>query len=350
MGRRNKVKPLSQIPVPDFIPSKVRPPLLVVLGSPTEVIHLLSAMPEVEATCWQMDLFQADRLRMELSQYGLKAKVETSGDVWDLPELFGTVIYLPPRRGERELKIDMVDQSQHVLRERGTFMVWSPYDNDPFFGSLLKKIYGRIHIPQMLNEERSTLIWTTRETERPRRRHEVTIQCRIHEGESKRFVSRPGTFSYGKFDNGARALCEVMEIEPGDRILDLGCGIGTNGIFAAQAGGESCHVAFVDSNMRATALTELNAKANGVGNFEIFATSTVEGPQEDSFDVCLANPPYFANSTIAQLFIQRGKQLLTPQGKFYIVTKQTEVLAKAVVEVFEEAEAIEHRGYTILVA
>ena len=52
----------------------------------------------------------------------------------------------------------------------------------------------------------------------------MTFQVKIGDGPSCRFLSRPGTFSYGRFDNGARALCEVMEIEPGDRVLDLGCG------------------------------------------------------------------------------------------------------------------------------
>ena len=40
----------------------------------------------------------------------------------------------------------------------------------------------------------------------------------VGEGEPCRFVSRPGVFSYGRFDDGARALCEVMEVEAGDFI------------------------------------------------------------------------------------------------------------------------------------
>src|SRR4029079_11861068 len=122
----------------------------------------------------------------------------------------------------------------------------------------------------------ASVLWCARDGDRPRRRHEVTFQVKIGDGPSCRFVSRPGTFSYGRFDNGARALCEVMQVEPGDRVLDLGCGVGTNGVFAAQRAGEHGHIAFVDSNARAVALSELNAKNNGVPHFEVFATSTVE--------------------------------------------------------------------------
>jgi 16S rRNA G1207 methylase RsmC len=139
-----------------------------------------------------------------------------------------------------------------------------------------------------------------------------------------------------------------METEPGDRVLDLGCGVGTNGVFAAQRG--AGHVAFVDSNARAIELTKLNAEANGVKDFATFATATVEGPAEDSFDVAVANPPYFANSAVARLFIQRAKKLLTPQGRFFIVTKTPEEVGDELLAVFGDAVGFENRGYTILKA
>ena len=57
------------------------------------------------------------------------------------------MLYLPPRGGERELKIDMIEQAFHILRPHGTLLVWSPYETDPFFPNLLKKIFGRVHAP-----------------------------------------------------------------------------------------------------------------------------------------------------------------------------------------------------------
>lgn len=348
MPRHKRSDPtLSKLPVPDFLRAKVRPPLAVVLGSPAEVVNLLGGLPGVEATCYQLDLHQADRVRQDLAAAGLTANVVTAPDLWDLPADFQTALYLAARGGERELKIDMVDQAFHVLRDHGTFLVWSPYEGDPFFPGLLKKVFGKVHTPPHDSDAVTSVLWATRTGDRPRRRHEVTFQVKIGDGASCRFVSRPGTFSYGKFDNGARALCEVMQVEPGDRVLDLGCGVGTNGVFASQQAGEAGYIAFVDSNTRACALTELNAKANGVSRFEVFPTARVEGPQPDSFDVVVANPPYFANSTIAQLFVRRAKELMTPQGRFFMVTKQADELAETIVEVFGEAEVAENRGYAV---
>jgi 16S rRNA (guanine1207-N2)-methyltransferase len=356
MSRRRREKPLSKQRVPECVVGKVRSPLVVVLGSPAEVVNLLRGLPEVEATCYQLDLYQAERLEGELAEAGLRAKVATLPDLWDLPFDFQTAVYMPARGGERELKIDMVEQAFHVLKAHGALLVWSPYERDPFFPNLLKKVFGRIHTPPHAPPigEQASIVWAQREGDRPRRRHEVTFQVKIHEGPSCRFLSRPGTFSYGRFDNGARALAEVMEVRPGDRVLDVGCGVGTNGVFAArQAGaaqGGPGFVCFVDSNVRALALAEHNARANGVTSFEVVASSGVEGPPENSFDVVLANPPYYANSAIAQLFVRRARQLLKPQGRFYLVTRQPEEVGEVVAGAFGRVEALIHRGYAILCA
>jgi 23S rRNA (guanine1835-N2)-methyltransferase len=345
MSRKRKEVPLSRRTVPDLVRDKARPPLIVVLGSPAEVVHCLGALGGVEATCYQMDLHQAERLQVELGEQQLPAKVVTAADLWDLPADFQTVLYLPPRGGERELKIDMIEQAFHVLRPHGTLVVWSPYQTDPFFPSLLKKIFGRLHAP---HQDGDTVLWSQREGDRPRRRHEVVFQARIGEGPSCRFVSRPGVFSYGRFDNGARALAETMTVRPGDRVLDFGCGCGTNGIFAAQQAGSEGHITFVDSNVRAVALADLNARANGVAAFQTVASSRIEGLEEGAFDVVLANPPYYANSSIARLFIERSAALLKPDGRFYLVTKQVNEVADVMMETFPHVEAVMHRGYTIM--
>ncbi|MGL4551680.1 MAG: class I SAM-dependent methyltransferase, partial [Gemmataceae bacterium] len=268
--------------------------------------------------------------------------------LWDVPGAFASALLLAARGGERELKIDLIEQSWHALGDKGVLTVWTPFEDADFFPAQLKKVFGKVHHAPMDAPEGHNVLWCVREGDGPRRRHELTFQVRIGGGPSCRFVSRPGTFSYGKFDDGARALCEVMEVEPGDRVLDLGCGVGTNGIFAAQRG--AGHVAFVDSNARAVELAKLNAEANGVKDFAAYATATVEGPAEDSFDVAVANPPYFANSEIARLFIHRGKRLLTPQGRFFIVTKTPEEIGDELLKVFGDAVGFENRGYTVLKA
>lgn len=340
--RKRAEKGLRQVPA--ALRDRARPPLGIVLGSPAEVAYLVTSLGLPEVVSYQMDLFQAERARAEA---GEGVRVETKPDLWDLPAEFQTLVYLVARGGERELKIDMVEQAFHVLRPHGTLLVWSPYETDALFPGLLKKVFGRVHSYAVGGD---TVLACHRDGDRPRRRHEVTFQVRVAGGESCRFLSRPGTFSYGRFDNGARALMESVHLEPGERVLDLGCGCGTNGVFAAQRTGPTGYTAFVDSNVRAAVLAEHNARANGLKSFEVVASSAAEGLEEGDFDVVLANPPYYAHGTIAQLFIERGRELLKPGGRFYLVTRQPNETGAVMAEVFENVEAEERRGYVILSA
>jgi 16S rRNA (guanine1207-N2)-methyltransferase len=199
-------------------------------------------------------------------------------------------------------------------------------------------------------EGQGFVLWAQRQEDRPRRRHEISFHMQQPEGPSLNFVSRPGVFSYGRFDQGARALVETMLIEPGNKMLDVGCGCGTIGIPAGLRAGPEGKVVFVDSNLRALALTELNARANGLTNYRTVAGSKIDNIDEDHFDVALANPPYFAQNSIARLFIERCRKLLKPGGRFYLVTKNDAAIAEIITEFFAEAEAVVNRGYTIFQA
>ncbi len=131
-------------------------------------------------------------------------------------------------------------------------------------------------------------------------------------------------------------------------MLDLGCGCGVAGVFAAQQVGPEGHVVFVDSNVRAAALAEQNARANGVASFRVVASATAAGLEERSFDAVLANPPYYADHGVARLFVERARVLLKPGGRFFLVTKQPNPVAEMIAETFGAVEALLRRGYTIL--
>jgi 16S rRNA (guanine1207-N2)-methyltransferase len=331
----------------DLLPllgERLRPPFGIVLGAPGETSRLAVALNSDEVVAYQMDLHPAERLREALAEMRSRARVEPGSDLWDLPSDFQTLLYPAAKGGERELKIDMVEQAFHVLRPGGVFAVLSPYRKDDFFPPLLKKVFGRVHAP---TSDAGTLFWCKHEGERPRRRHEVTFQVRLDEERSARFLSRPGTFAYGRFDDGARALVAEMSIAPGDRVVDIGCGCGTNGVIAGLRAGPSGHVAFVDGNLRALALAQHNAAANGLASFEMVGSSRVEGLPEKTFDVALANPPYFAQATIAGLFAVRARALLKPGGRLYLVTRQPHEVAEIVTDVFGRADFEVHGGYTI---
>lgn len=321
--------------------SRLRPPFGIVLGSPGDAAGVIQALPDGEITCYQLDLFQAARLRELLPR---SAAVETRPDLWDLPPNFQTLIYPVAQGGERALKLDMIEQAFHVLKPHGTLIVLSPYDKDDFFPHALKKVFGRVHVPM---DGDGQLFWCQRDGDRPRRRHEMTYHVRVDEQTSYAFLSRPGVFGYGFFDEGGRALTEVMELAEGQRVLDLGCGVGTNGILAARRVGPAGFVAFADSNVRAIALAELNAQAIGLTSYQTVATHTLTELPAESFDVVLANPPYYAQGSILRHFVERSKALLRTGGALYLVTKQVDAVWPVVHEHFPEPEMFKNRGYVI---
>ena len=345
MAKRRR--PPSYAELAKLLGGKLRPPFGVVLGSPNEVLDLAAGLPAGDVVCYQMDLHQADKLRLGFLELGLDVRVAVLPDLWDLASSIQTLFYPVPLGGERALKLDMVEQAYHVLAPQGTFVVLSPYEKDDFFPQTMKKIFGRVHSPM---GARNAVLWATRGADKNRRRHEITFQVRVDETTSYRFVSRPGVFSYGKFDDGARALTEAMEVNPGDRVLDLGCGVGTNGILAARRAGPGGAVTFADSNVRAIALAELNARALQVPAFDTRASFTMKELREGSYDVVLANPPYYAQLTIAQLFVQRGWQCLKRGGRLFLVTKQPDILYPVIEDAFGEPEMEERRGYFVFSA
>jgi 16S rRNA (guanine1207-N2)-methyltransferase len=329
------------------IADRLATPALVALGSPREAAEAAGLFPTGDVRCLQMDLYQAHRLERELADAGSGARVVTAADLWELPAEFQTVVYPAPRGGERELKLDVVEQAYHVLKPAGVFVVVSPYEADRLFPAQLKKVFGRFHQPE--GTEART-VWARRQEDRPRRRHEVTFQAKVGPEGPLPFVTRPGTFAYGRFDEGAWALIETMAVNPGDRVLDLGCGCGTNGVFAGRRAGPTGHVTFVDSNLRAIALAERNARENAVPAFKIVATADPATLPAKSFDAILANPPYHAEGSIARMFIEKSARLLREDGRFYLVSRQPETVGPMIVATFGGAEAFVRRNYHVFEA
>ena len=334
------------LPLLESVKARVRPPVVIVLGSPAQAADLCAGLGDVETACYQMDVHQAEKLRTQLPEIGSAATVEVAPDLWDLPTKFNTALFPVAAHGERELKLDLLDQSFHVLAPRGVLISLSEYQADTLLPKWHKKVFGKCS--ELPASKQGSVFWSVRDGDRPRRRHELTFRARIGDGPSHEFVSRPGVFGYGDLDEGARAMLDVADVRPGDRVLDLGCGPGANGVLAMDRAGPGGHVTFVDSNVRATQLAELNARANGLTDFRCLTTQTMAGLEPGSFDLILANPPYYANSWIATMFIEQSKPLLKPGGRFYLVTKMVNHVAPVMEATFPDSTWAERRGYHVL--
>ncbi len=97
-------------------------------------------------------------------------------------------------------------------------------------------------------------------------------------------------------DASARSFAGVANpfvlgaLEPGERVLDVGCGAGTDSLVAAQMVGPDGRVAGVDMTPQMLEKARSSARELGVDNVEFLDAEAENLPFEDaSFDVVISN-------------------------------------------------------------
>lgn len=111
------------------------------------------------------------------------------------------------------------------------------------------------------------------------------------------FKTEAGVFSPAAIDQGTLAMLSVVEFEPGDRVLDLGCGYGVVGILAAKLLGPQS-VVMVDVDPLAVQLARENAALNGVPGVLVCQSDGFRQLSETGFTKILSNPPYHTDFSV----------------------------------------------------
>jgi ubiquinone/menaquinone biosynthesis C-methylase UbiE len=103
-----------------------------------------------------------------------------------------------------------------------------------------------------------------------------------------------------------RQIYQRMDIRPGQRILDIGCGPGTDTIPLAHLVGQTGHVAGIDQDETMVDEADRQAKASGVGGWVEHKVGDVLALPfaDDHFDVCHAERVMLHLSEPAQAFAE----------------------------------------------
>lgn len=141
------------------------------------------------------------------------------------------------------------------------------------------------------------------------------------QGLDLRFETSPTLFSPDGLDEGSLALLSRVCIEGGDKVLDLGCGYGLLGIFAAKFARPEA-VFLLDRDPVAVDCAKGNAILNGVVGVTCTVSDGLRAFHETEFTKILCNPPYHADFSVPKHFIEKGFNRLAVGGSMWIVTKR----------------------------
>lgn len=184
--------------------------------------------------------------------------------------------------------------------------------------------------------------------------HRATFEVSLKGHAPITLETLPGCFCHRRADMGGLALTEVVAeqvaFEPGDRVMDLGCGCGMDGLLLATAfPDKALRIDYQDSNAAAREATCANLRRHPhVARF--FFSAQGEG-DAGAYDLLLANPPYFGDWRIAEHFIRTAARLLKPRALLAFVSKRQSKPQELIESAgFTLLGAFPRRGYTVLLA
>ena len=156
-------------------------------------------------------------------------------------------------------------------------------------------------------------------------------------------------FSPNRVDRGTLAMLSVIDLKDDDKILDLGCGYGVVGIYAAKIIG-SYNVNMTDIDAMAVKLAKENAELNGVSKINTVQGDAYDSIEDNDFSAILVNPPYHADFSIPKRFIEKGFNRLRIGGKIYMVTKRKKWYKNKLISIFGGVKIHQVDGYYVFEA
>lgn len=159
----------------------------------------------------------------------------------------------------------------------------------------------------------------------------------------------PELFSPTAPDKGTLAMLGAVEITHSEKVLDLGCGYGIAGIYAAKITGAQ-NVTMTDILPVAAETAKQNAIKNDVPQITVLCGSAYENVQDTDFTLILSNPPYHTDFAVAKSFIEGAYSRLAAGGRIVMVTKRLDWYKNKLTSVFGGVKVTESDGYYVFIA
>jgi 16S rRNA G1207 methylase RsmC len=298
--------------------------------------------PIAQVCCCFLDLYAAEQSRQLHAPGPANLSILCQPDFPDQEVDFAA--FPLQASGDAELTRDVLQAGQQRLRIGGQMMAATDNADDSWLHNEMRKLFDKVSRQRF---ESGALYLATKT--KPRKKIK-DFSCQFAFRDQQRLIqalSRPGVFSHRRIDTGARALIETMTVRDGDHVLDLGCGSGVVSLAAAFRG-RDVRVHAVDSNPRAVECTRRGAELNGLDNITVALGADARCDQPGTYDLVLANPPYFSHHRITEIFLRGAQRALKPGGIVHVVTKHTDWYEVTMPELFDDVCIQPVRSYFIV--
>lgn len=294
--------------------------LCTTLGRGQAAAQLAQERPAGQAVCWFMDQY-LQRLAIASQSPRENLTFVCSADA---PEGEFDLAVIPLSfRGEAELARDVVQEAFARLRIGGRMVVAVDNPRDQWVHAQLREMFPKVSV--IAAEDAVVYVVPKREPQRRPR----SLRCQFVYRDGPRLlqaVTRPGVFAHRRLDPGARQLIDTVppwQLESPPRIIDIGCGAGVVGIALVARHGDpaSVHCLSLDSHARAIECTAAAAQLNSLPGLVAKLDSEGTCDEPGSYDIAVANPPYYSDFRIARLFVDTAATALRSGGMLYLVTK-----------------------------
>ena len=300
---------------------------------------------DAQVECLFLDLFQRNQSEFQIHDHGPVENLKLVCQP-DLPQTEADLVAFVFRKGgDAELTRDLMQQGHMRLVQGGRMIASTDNDEDQWVHEQLKELFPKVTRRPFRKQGVLYLATKTGPLKKPK-----NFDCEFKFRDRGRLItvhSRPGVFSHRRIDLGARALINTMEIKPGMKVLDMGCGVGTVSL-AASFAAENVTVMALDSNPRAIQCTQTSAELNGAQGITAILDCEGQAASTGDFDLVLANPPYFSNYAIAELFLDTAYRALKKGGLVRVVTKTASWFLERMPLWFVDIQEAEIGGYRVL--
>jgi 16S rRNA (guanine1207-N2)-methyltransferase len=302
------------------------------------------ALGDATVTCTYLDQYRAHLAQDYWRDPPSNLNIECATD---LPPAEADIVALPfSAAGEAELTRDLLQAGHERLKIGGRLYASTNNPHDTWLREQASKLFRKIE----RREKSDGALYIATKTEPLKKLKNFACEFAFRDrGRLIRACSRPGVFSHRHLDTGARRLMDAMELKPADRVLDIGCGSGAVALAAASCG-PSIVVHAVDSNARAIECTQRGASLNALTNITTELNAFGRYAGAGTFDIALANPPYYSSFRIAEHFLTAARHALRVGGGILVVTKTPDWYAENCGRWYHDVAIVEQKGYFLVQA